>query len=184
MLKSQNPEGLSIGISMHNNAWQWLLVQLKSGGSTEPQRVSGNMMEFVKWVPDSPSHIMKWRNRSAFLLETQKPDGHHKIDEFTCCMWFPKFIVDITVVSLNLRTPYVWVGELRQLGHKKLPPEIWSILTKVHTPWHTMTSFSKPLEWQQLVLLWLSDWVENKKLVGGFNHLEKYESQWEGWHPT
>ena len=20
-------------------------------------------------------------------------------------------------------------------------------------------------------------------LVGGFNHLEKYESQWEGWHP-
>jgi len=31
-----------------------------------------------------------------------------------------------------------------------------------------------------LVLLWLSDWVENKKLVGGFNHLEKYESQWEG----
>ena len=22
-----------------------------------------------------------------------------------------------------------------------------------------------------------------QKLVGGFNHLEKYESQWEGWHP-
>ena len=24
---------------------------------------------------------------------------------------------------------------------------------------------------------------KNGILVGGFNHLEKYESQWEGWHP-
>ena len=24
---------------------------------------------------------------------------------------------------------------------------------------------------------------ENAGLVGGFNHLEKYESQWDGWHP-
>ena len=23
----------------------------------------------------------------------------------------------------------------------------------------------------------------NDKLVGGFNASEKYESQWEGWHP-
>ena len=23
----------------------------------------------------------------------------------------------------------------------------------------------------------------NNNLVGGFNNLEKYESQWEGWHP-
>ena len=25
--------------------------------------------------------------------------------------------------------------------------------------------------------------LEHHFLVGGFNHVEKYESQWEGWHP-
>ena len=32
-----------------------------------------------------------------------------------------------------------------------------------------------------MVLIWLM--TVNNNLVGGFNHLEKYESQWEGWHP-
>jgi hypothetical protein len=40
------------------------------------------------------------------------------------------------------------------------------------------------MRWTLLKVNWHTiKWSPNKILVGGFNHLEKYESQWEGWHP-
>ena len=80
-------------------------------------------------------------------------------------------------VSIKIPAP---LGSVMGLGH----PKIW------HTKFvdenvlicvgclgddHPITKLDQGLN--------IPNYWPQYNLVGGFNHLEKYESQWEGWHP-
>jgi len=130
------------------------------------------------------SNVSGWWFQPSWKYESQWEGISHLLWEKTCLK--PPTIYIYTIVSHGIRhlpSAPAAPGLHRRIS-KRSPGRGW-LRRWGWGPWPKPWKKNDGKPWRR----WNKNakngkkWTKMEKLVGGFNHLEKSESQWERWHP-